>query len=84
MPKEEESVPVCTGLGDVEVAPDEWDEERVKQVVEKLIEYLNALVLVRLRAFLPTKTWWREPLYVQHLPILVSIWYLSYLFIFST
>lgn len=53
----EDLVAMCIGLGDVEVAPNQGDEEGVKEVVQELVEDLVSLVNVCLAGFEPLKLW---------------------------
>lgn len=46
MPKVEETIPIDVGFSHMEICSNQWDEEGVKDVVEKLEKYFPALVKV--------------------------------------
>jgi hypothetical protein len=67
--EKKETVPVNAGLGDVEVAANQGYHERIKQIVQKLVENLGPLPRIGLRALLVAQPGRREPLYVVNLPV---------------
>ena len=67
MAEEEETVAIGAGLGNVKVAANQGYQERVEQIVQKLIEDLGSLPSIGLRTLLVFQSRRLEPVNIGNL-----------------